>query len=70
MVNWVQHHCVLPTQRIEAAETVTEVDPRYADTGETKRVGAAMFSGSPEAEARARAFDDTAPDREDALRMR
>ena len=65
MVNWVQHRGVLPTQRIEAAETITEVEPRRADGGgETKRVSSGMFSGSPEADARARAFDDT-DDRED-----
>ncbi len=39
MVNWVQHWGVLPTQRIEAAETVTEVEPRRTDgDGETRRV--------------------------------
>jgi hypothetical protein len=71
MVNWVQHRGVLPTQRIEAAETVTEVDLRR-DDGETKRVSSSLFSGSPEADARARAFDDTSPEREDdyALRLR
>ena len=66
MVNWVQHNGVLPTQRIEAAETITEVDARRDDgDGATKRVSASLFSGSPEADARARAFDDTSPDRED-----
>ena len=65
MVNWVQHRGVLPTQRIEAAETITEVEPRRDDgDGETKRVASSLFSGSPEADARARAFDDNA-DRED-----
>jgi small-conductance mechanosensitive channel len=64
MVNWVQHRGVLPTQRIEAAETITEVELRR-DDGETKRVSSSLFSGSPEADARARAFDDTAPERED-----
>ena len=60
MVNWVQHWGVLPTQRIEAAETVTEVEPRRTDgDGETQRVASSLFSGSPEADARARAFDDT-----------
>ena len=60
MVNWVQHRGVLPTQRIEAAETVTETTPRRDDAeGETKRVASSLFSGSPEADARARAFDDT-----------
>jgi small-conductance mechanosensitive channel len=65
MVSWVRHHQVLPTQRIEAAETVTEVEPRRNDgDGETRRVSSSLFSGSPEADARARAFDDTAPERE------
>lgn len=68
MVNWVQHNRVLPTQRIEAAETVTEAQPRRSDgDGETERVGSSLFSGSPEADARGRAFDENAPasDRED-----
>src|SRR5262245_19962780 len=66
MVDWVRHRGVLPTQRIEAAETVTEVGtPRNDGDGETKRVGSSLFSGSPEADARARAFDDNDPDRED-----
>jgi len=61
MVNWVQHNRVLPTQRIEAAETSTDVVPRRNDgDGETKRVGSSLFSGSPEAEARGRAFDEHA----------
>ena len=58
MVNWVQHNRVLPTQRIEAAETSTDEPRRNDGDGETKRVGASLFSGSPEAEARARAFDE------------
>lgn len=66
MVDWMQHMRVLPMQRIEAAETVTEVEPRRADSdGETERVSSSLFSGSPEADARARAFDDTDPDRVD-----
>ena len=60
MVDWVQHRGVLPTQRIEAAETVTQVEPRRTEgDGETQRVASSLFSGSPEADARARAFDDT-----------
>src|SRR3954469_17351132 len=60
MVNWVQHRGVLPTQRIEAAETITEIATRGEDAeGETKRVSSSLFSGSPEAHARSRAFDDT-----------
>lgn len=66
MVNWVQRHGVLPMQRIEAAETITDVErPGIEDDGATKRVSSSLFSGSPEAEARARAFDDNAPARED-----
>src|SRR5689334_1834887 len=67
MVNWVQHNRVLPTQRIEAAETVTETAaPRRLDgDGETQRVSSSLFSGSPEGDARARAFDENVPDRED-----
>jgi small-conductance mechanosensitive channel len=65
MANWVQHRGVLPTQRIEAADTITEVEARRDDgDGETKRVASSLFSSSPEADARARAFDDNA-DRED-----
>ena len=60
MVNWVQHNRVLPTQRIEAAETSTDEPRRNDGDGETKRVGASLFSGSPEAEARGRAFDEHA----------
>ena len=66
LVDWVQHRGVLPTQRIEAAESATEPQPRRDDAGETKRVASGMFSGSPEAEARARAFDEHA-DYEDEL---
>ena len=70
MVDWVRHRGVLPTQRIEAAETVTEAQPRRADAdadAETKRVSSSLFSGSPEADARARAFDDNTPGRENDL---
>ncbi len=67
MVNWVQHNRVLPTQRIEAAETVTEVQPRRGDgDGETKRVASSRFSGSPEADARGRAFDEHTDYEEDS----
>ena len=66
MVNWVQQNRVLPKQRIEAAEMVTEVDGRqHGGDGATTRVSASLFSGSPEAEARARAFDHNSPDRHD-----
>jgi len=68
MVNWVQHRGVLPTQRIEAAETVTEIAPRATDgDGETKRVASSLFSGSAEADGRARAFDEHADDVDNEL---
>jgi small-conductance mechanosensitive channel len=59
MVSWVQHNRVLPTQRIEAAETISEAEPRNDGDGATRRVASGLFSGSPEADARARAFDHT-----------
>jgi small-conductance mechanosensitive channel len=60
LVDWVQHRGVLPTQRIESADAATEPQPRRGDAGETRRVASGMFSGSPEAEERARAFDEHA----------
>jgi len=59
MVDWVQHRQVLPTQRIEEA-TPTEPRKRADDDGTTPRVASGMFSGSPEAEERAKAFDEHA----------
>jgi small-conductance mechanosensitive channel len=68
MVDWVRHRGVLPMQRIEAAETITEVQARSTDGGgETERVSSSMFSGSPEADERARAFDDTDDREEDFI---
>jgi small-conductance mechanosensitive channel len=65
MVDWVQRTRVLPTQRIESAETTPEPEtPRRGDS-ETPRVASGLFSGSPEADARARAFDEHADDYED-----
>ena len=63
----MQHRGVLPTQRIEAAETVTEAQPTDGD-GETRRVASGLFSGSPEADARGRAFDDSIDLEEDFVR--
>lgn len=68
LVDWVQHRGVLPTQRIEASETATEAEPRRETMGETKRVASGMFSGSPEAEERARAFDENAGYEDDLAR--
>ncbi len=59
MVEWVQHRQVLPTQRIEPTAP-SEPRKHSDDDGETRRVASGMFSGSPEAEERARAFDDHA----------
>jgi small-conductance mechanosensitive channel len=58
MVDWVRRTRVLPTQRIENSEPVFGPEPRGDGTGETPRVAAGLFSGSPEAEERARAFDE------------
>lgn len=61
MVAWVQRtpHAVVPTQRFKRSATEPEPVPRRAANGETRRVASGVFSGSPEADARARAFDDT-----------
>lgn len=57
LVDWIRRtQGALPVHRIEKAGP----PPRRLDTtgGETKRVSSTVFSGSPEADARARAFDD------------
>lgn len=69
LVDWLHRTGgALPMQRFveeDAAPTVHS-RPRPGD-GETSRVGSSLFSGSPEAEERARAFDDHGDrgDRED-----
>jgi Mechanosensitive ion channel len=60
MVDWVQHRQVLPTQRIEPTAPSSEPHKRRDVEGATPRVASGMFSGSPEAEERARAFDEHA----------
>jgi len=60
MVDWVQRTRVLPTQRIEASEPTSIPDSRSDSDAETPRVASGLFSGSPEAEDRARAFDEHA----------
>ena len=65
MVDWVRRTRVLPMQRIEAAETASEPQSRRDGDGETPRVASGLFSGSPEADARAREFDEHANDYED-----
>ena len=66
MVDWVQHRQVLPTQRIEPTAPSSEPQKRRDGEGGTSRVASGLFSGSPEAEERARAFDEHA-DYEDEL---
>jgi small-conductance mechanosensitive channel len=66
MVDWVQHRRVRPTQRIEASQP-SEHRRRSDDDGATPRVASGMFSGSPEADERARMFDDHADESEDDL---
>ncbi|MDG5485783.1 mechanosensitive ion channel family protein [Mycolicibacterium gadium] len=67
MVDWVQHRQVRPIQLIEPAAPAESRVRSDDDDGATPRVASGMFSGSPEAEERARAFDDHADDYEDDL---
>jgi len=68
LVDWLQRmQGALPTQRIEPAAPASQpVAPRNGD-GETRRVAASLFTGSPEAEARGRAFNDTTTDEDDVV---
>ncbi len=67
MVDWMRRTRVLPMQRIESAETAPEPVRSLRRNGddETPRVASGLFSGSPEAEERAKAFDEHADDYED-----
>lgn len=68
MVDWVQRTGgVVPTQRIEPSTPATEPAVRRDGDGQTKRVASSLFSGSPEADERARAFDERAEDLDDDL---
>ena len=59
MVDWVARTGgVVPTQRIEPAEPDNEPAAPRKGGGATARVGSNLFSGSPEADARNRAFDE------------
>src|SRR5215475_5370946 len=60
MVDWVRRTGALPTQRIEPTAPAPETVPRSEGDGETPRVASNLFSGSPEAEERARVFDELA----------
>ncbi|MGY4651825.1 mechanosensitive ion channel family protein [Mycobacterium sp. URHB0021] len=69
MVDWVQRTGgVVPTQRIEPTGPAPEPVARRDGDGETLRVGSSLFSGSPEADERARAFDDTVDYEDDFVR--
>lgn len=68
MVDWVQRTRVLPTQRIENAEPAAGYESRGNGDGETPRVASGLFSGSPEADERARAFDEHADYEDDFAR--
>jgi small-conductance mechanosensitive channel len=60
MVDWVQRTGgVVPTQRIKPTAPSPEPMPRPGRQSETPRVAASLFSGSPEADERGRAFDET-----------
>lgn len=60
LVGWVQRTGgVAPIQRITPAQAAAEAQTHREVAGETERVAAGMFSGSPEAEERAKAFDHT-----------
>src|SRR6478672_673429 len=68
MVDWVQRTGgAVPTQRIEPAVPTTDVPTRRKGDGETKRVASNLFSGSAEADGRARAFDEHADDVDNEL---
>ena len=68
MVRWVHRTGgVVPTQRIEPAAAPPEPGKDRAAVGETPRVASGLFSGSPEAEQRGRAFDETADYDEDLV---
>ena len=68
MVDWVQRTRVLPTQRIEASEPAAIPQSRGDGDEDTPRVASGLFSGSPEAEDRARAFDEHADYEDDLAR--
>jgi small-conductance mechanosensitive channel len=60
MVDWVNRRRVLPIQRLENADFAPEMTAPSKTADHAPRVAEGMFSGSPEAEERARAFDEHA----------
>lgn len=61
MVDWVRRtQGVVPTQRIEPAASTAEPEARHDGDGKSRRVASGLFSGSPEADERGRAFDEHA----------
>jgi small-conductance mechanosensitive channel len=68
MVRWVHAKGgVVPKQRIEPSVAQSEPEVRHRGEGQTPRVASGLFSGSPEADARGRAFDDEHVDSDDDL---
>jgi hypothetical protein len=68
MVQWVHRKGgVVPTQRIEPAAAPSDAERRSHGDGATPRVASGLFSGSPEAEARGRAFDENVDCDEDLV---
>ena len=68
MVDWVRRTGGLPTQRIEPTAPTSEPEDRRDGEGETPRVAASLFSGSPEADERGRVFDETSDFEDDFAR--
>ena len=70
MVGWVHEKgSVAPTQRIEpTTPAAPDAGRRRRDDGATPRVAAGLFTGSPEAEERGRAFEELAVDDDDLVR--
>jgi hypothetical protein len=65
MVDWVNRRRALPVQRLENTDFMPEPTATNTPQDETPRVATGMFSGSPEAEERAKAFDHHTDDYDD-----
>lgn len=65
MVDWVNRRRGFPIHRLENTDFMPEPTATKKPHDETPRVASGMFSGSPEAEERAKAFDHHTDDYED-----